>query len=80
MGGFAAVPSKPGWSLPLVYYHTTADDGAAKSFEIDGRVTVGLKARADLCMTAPICSNYSCCPPRPWRTWGQSKMPRADLL
>ena len=44
MGSFAAVPGEPGWSLPLVYYHTSADAGAGRSFEIGGQVRAGLKA------------------------------------
>jgi len=53
MGSFSALPSDPGWSLPLVYYHTSADAGAGKAFEIGGRIDVGLKARADLFMAVP---------------------------
>ena len=53
MGSFAALPGDPGWSLPLVYYHTKADASASKAFEIGGRVDVGLKARADLFIAAP---------------------------
>ena len=53
MGSFSALPGDPGWSLPLIYYHTSADAGASKAFEIGGRVDVGLNARADFFMAAP---------------------------
>ena len=53
MGSFAAVPGDPGWSLPLVYYHTSAEANGAKSFEIGGRLTAGLNARVDLLMAVP---------------------------
>jgi len=53
MGSFAAVPGEPGWSLPLVYYHTSADADAGKSFRRGGRVTAGVDARADLLFVAP---------------------------
>ena len=26
-GSFASVPGEPGWSLPIVYYHTSTDAG-----------------------------------------------------
>lgn len=52
-GSFAAVPGDPGWSLPLVYYHTSVEASGEKSFAIGGRITAGLKARGDLVFAAP---------------------------
>ena len=53
MGSFSALPGDPGWSLPLIYYHTSVDAGASRSFAIGGGVSAGLKARADLFLFAP---------------------------
>jgi hypothetical protein len=50
---FAAVPGDPGWSLPVVYFHTSADAGAGRSFPIGGAVTAGVDAKADLVFLAP---------------------------
>jgi len=50
---FAAVPGDPGWSLPVVYYHTSSDAGASRSFSRGGRLTAGLDAKADLMFVAP---------------------------
>ena len=50
---FAAVPGDPGWSFPLVYYHTSTDASAGRSFPIGGRLTAGVDARADLMFLAP---------------------------
>ena len=52
-GSFAAVGGDPGWSLPIVYYHTSADAGAAKSFRVGGRITAGLDVDADLAFMVP---------------------------
>jgi hypothetical protein len=30
-GSFSAVPTTPGWSVPVVYYHASADAGASKN-------------------------------------------------
>jgi len=50
---FAAVPSDPGWSLPLVYYHLEGDLGADKNFVIGGQVTSGIDATGDLVFAFP---------------------------
>ncbi|MDM0110562.1 transporter [Variovorax sp. J22R133] len=52
-GSFAAVPGDPGWSLPLVYYHTSADAGVGKSFPRGGQVRAGLDVTADLLFAIP---------------------------
>ncbi len=52
-GSFAALPSDPGWSMPLIYYHTSASADAGKTFTKGGRVDLGLDAKADLFMAAP---------------------------
>ena len=53
MGSFSAVPSDPGFSLPLVYYHTTADAAADKPFPRGGRTTLGVDATGDLVFAFP---------------------------
>jgi hypothetical protein len=52
-GSFAAVPADPGWSLPIVYYHTSADASASRSFQIGGSIVAGLDVRADLAIVVP---------------------------
>jgi len=52
-GSFAAVPGDAGWSLPLVYYHSSVDADASKSFRRGGQVTAGLDVRADLLLAIP---------------------------
>jgi len=52
-GSFAAVAGDPGWSLPLVYYHTSADADASESFRRNGLITAGLDVRADLFLAVP---------------------------
>ena len=53
MGSFSALPGYVGWSLPLIYYHTSADASASKPFPVGNKVTAGLDARADLLLFAP---------------------------
>lgn len=53
MGSLAAVPSDPGWSLPLLYFHTSSSADVNKSFVVGGRVAAGLDATADLLMAVP---------------------------
>lgn len=53
MGSFAAAPSEPGWSLPLVYYHTSANSSAGNAFNIGSQVNSGLNTRVDLFIAAP---------------------------
>jgi len=52
-GSFSAVPTEPGWSVPLVYYHTSANAGASKSFITGGLLTAGIDATGDLLFFFP---------------------------
>jgi len=52
-GSLAAAPGEPGWSLPMVYYHASADASGGADFEIGGRIAGGLDARADLMLVVP---------------------------
>jgi hypothetical protein len=52
-GSLAAVPVEPGWSLPVLYYHTSSDVAGGKNLAIGGRITAGLDARADLMFLMP---------------------------
>jgi hypothetical protein len=52
-GSFAAVPSDPGWSLPVIYYSMSADAGGGKSFPVGGRITAGHGADGDLVFLVP---------------------------
>ena len=52
-GSFAAVQSEPGWSLPIVYYHASADADRSKNFEVGGQTTAGLNVRSDLMFIIP---------------------------
>ena len=52
-GSFSAVPTTPGWSVPLVYFHATADAGASKNFIVGGNLTAGIDATADLLFFFP---------------------------
>jgi hypothetical protein len=52
-GSLTAVPGDPGWSLPLAYYHASADAGAGKSFPRGGQIRAGLDVKADLFFVIP---------------------------
>jgi len=52
-GSLAAAPGAPGWSLPVVYYHTSADADSGTDFEIGGGIAAGVDARADLLIFVP---------------------------
>jgi len=52
-GSFSAVPTEPGWSVPLVYYHVSANAGGQKNFIVGGNVTAGIDAKADLLFFFP---------------------------
>jgi hypothetical protein len=52
-GSFAAVPGEPGWSLPIIYFHTDVDAGASRSFTRGGLVRSGLDVKADLLLAVP---------------------------
>jgi len=53
MGSLAAVPTEPGLSMPLVYYHSSGDEGADKQFTRGSRVTAGIDATADIVLAVP---------------------------
>jgi hypothetical protein len=53
MGSFAAVQGDPGWSLGTVYYHSSADANASRSFRRGGRIAGGLDVDVDLVFLAP---------------------------
>src|SRR5688572_16963782 len=50
---FAATPGEPGWSIPVVYYHTSSDAGLSREFVVGGNLVAGLEAEADLFFAAP---------------------------
>jgi hypothetical protein len=52
-GSFTALPGEPGWSLPIIYYHTTTDASANRSFTRGGSVVAGLDVRANLAIVVP---------------------------
>ena len=52
-GSLAATPLEPGWSVPLIYYHASADAGAGNDLDIGGRIVAGVAARADLLLAVP---------------------------
>ena len=53
MGSFSAVPSDPGWSLPVVYVHNSVQAGADKVFTRGGRLVAGVEGTADLVVAFP---------------------------
>src|SRR5438034_8136995 len=50
---FAAVPGEPGWAIPVVYLHVSADAGGSKSFLRGGVLTAGIDAKGDLLFFFP---------------------------
>jgi hypothetical protein len=52
-GSLAAVPTDPGWALPIVYYHTSLEADGGKNFKIGGRITAGIEASGDLVFLSP---------------------------
>lgn len=53
MGSFSALPGEPGFSLPAIYYHASADASGSRNFIIGGLLTSGIDARVDLAFFAP---------------------------
>ncbi len=53
LSSFAATPGEAGWSLPLVYYHTSADAGGSRNFAIGGNIAAGIDVSADLVFFVP---------------------------
>jgi len=49
----SAVPGEPGWAVPIVCLHVSADAGGAKSFLRGGVLTAGIDATADLLFLFP---------------------------
>jgi hypothetical protein len=52
-GSLAAVPPDPGWSLPMIYYHSSVDSSRGKNFVVGGQVRAGVEADADLVFFGP---------------------------
>lgn len=52
-GSMSAVPVEPGFAVPLIYYHVSADAGAQKNFTRGGVLTAGVDANADLLFFFP---------------------------
>jgi hypothetical protein len=52
-GSFAALPSAPGWAMPVIYYHSSASEGGSKVFPRNGRLTAGADATANFVFVAP---------------------------
>jgi hypothetical protein len=47
------VPGDPWWTLPIIYYHSSSDAGADKTFPRAGRVTAGVGASGSFVFVAP---------------------------
>jgi len=52
-GSLAAVPAEPGWSLPLIYYHSDVKANGDKNFTSGGNVRLGLDVGIDLVLAVP---------------------------
>ncbi len=52
-GSLAAVPSEAGWSLPLLYLHTSVSEGADRQTARGGQLVAGIQARADSILAFP---------------------------
>ena len=52
-GSFAATPTDPGWSLPLIYYYSAGDEHGSRNSTRGGRITAGVDARAGLLFAIP---------------------------
>jgi len=52
-GSFAAVPLSPGWSLPVIYYHSSASASGSEKFNYDGTLAARIEADAGLLLVAP---------------------------
>ena len=51
-GSMAAVPGDPGWSLPLIYFHSSVDGEGSREFATAGKITLGLQD-IDLLLAVP---------------------------
>ena len=52
-GSMAAVPTAPGWSLPLIYYHASTDAGGSLEISQGGNIRLGLDVGIDLLLAVP---------------------------
>jgi hypothetical protein len=52
-GSLAAVPMEPGWSLPIIYYHTSLEASGSKQFQFGGNIAAKLNADANLFVASP---------------------------
>jgi hypothetical protein len=52
-GSFAAAPTAPGWTIPVVYYHVSADQGADAVTQRGNRITAGVDASGDIVLVMP---------------------------
>ena len=52
-GSLAATPAEPGWSMPLIYYHSSTDASGSKNFTIGGSLTAGIDVDVDLLLVVP---------------------------
>lgn len=52
-GSLAAKTGESGWSLPLIYYHTSTEASGGKNFAVAGIIRAGLDVRTDLMLIAP---------------------------
>ncbi|MGB5226087.1 MAG: transporter [Arenicellales bacterium] len=52
-GSMAAVPGDPGWSLPLIYFHSSVDGEGSREFATAGKITLGLQEDIDLLLAVP---------------------------
>ena len=49
----AAAPAEPGWSLPLIYFHSSADADGSREFSRGGSIALGLDVETDLLLAVP---------------------------
>ena len=52
-GSLAAVPAEPGWSVPLIYHHSSTEASGSRDFALAGRLTLGLDVDIDLLLAVP---------------------------
>ncbi len=52
-GSLVATPADPGWSLPLIYYHASADAEGGKEFSLGSTITLGVDLGEDLLIVVP---------------------------
>ena len=52
-GSMAAVPGDPGWSIPLIYYHSSVGIEGSEETPTAGRITLGLEEDITLLLAAP---------------------------